>query len=103
MDQLSLTSAERARKTHSVALQRISEIGQNTIAAEIGVSPPTVSRFISEENGLERACQILAAAGFKVVPIDRVCVDKDMYQALVTIAGGAMANPDTMQKLVWED
>jgi len=101
VDQSSLPATERARKSHSLALQRISAVGQNNIATEIGVSPPTVSRFVSED--LERACQVLAVAGLKLVPIDRVCVDHSMYQALVTIASGAMSNPDTMQQLVWED
>lgn len=101
MEQVSAPITERARKSHSLALKRISEVGQNNIATEIGVSPPTVSRFVSED--LERACQVLASAGLKIVPLDRICVDTAMYQSLVTIASAAMANPNTMQTLVWED
>ncbi len=101
MSQVSMTPAERARKSHAVALQRIAAVGQNTIAGEIGVSPPTVSRFVSED--LERACQVLASAGLKVVPVDRICVDQAMYQAMVTIATGALSSPEAIQKLVWED
>jgi predicted transcriptional regulator len=82
-------------------MQRISEVGQNNVATEIGVSAPTVSRFVSDD--LERACQVLAAVGLKLVPVDRVCVDRTMYQSLVNIASAAMSHPDTMQKLVWED
>ena len=93
--------AERARKFASVALQRISAVGQNNIAAEIGVSPPTVSRFVSDD--LERACQVLAAAGLKVVDQDRVCVDRQTYEAMSHIAAKAMANPEIAQQLVWED
>lgn len=101
MDQVSVPAAERARKSLSLALQRISAVGQNTIAAEIGVSPPTVSRFVAED--LERACMVLASAGLKVVDINRVCVDMTMYQAIATIAAGAMGSPETIRKLVWED
>lgn len=101
MEQVSIPTTERARKFVSIAMQRISEVGQNTIAIEIGVSPPTVSRFVSDD--LERACQVIAAAGLKLVPADRICVDSAMYQSLVTIASAAMANPNTMQTLVWED
>lgn len=101
MDQVSVPPAERARKSLSLALQRISAVGQNTIAAEIGVSPPTVSRFVAED--LERACMVLASAGLKVVDINRVCVDMTMYQAIATIAAGAMGSPETIRKLVWED
>lgn len=82
-------------------MQRISAVGQNTVAIEIGVSPPTVSRFVSDD--LERACLILATVGLKVVQADRVCVDKKMYESLITIARAAMANQETMQQLVWED
>jgi len=101
VDQSSVPTSERARKFVSIAMQRISEVGQNNVASEIGVSAPTVSRFVSDD--LERACQVFAAIGLKLVPNDRVCVDKSMYTALITIASGAMANPDTMQQLVWED
>lgn len=101
MNQSSVTPSERARKSHSVALRHISEVGQNTIATEIGVSPPTVSRFVSED--LERACLILANAGLKVVPIDRLVVRKHMFEAIATIAYGALNDPNMLKTLVWED
>lgn len=101
MTTVSAAIAERARKFASVALQRISAVGQNNIAAEIGVSPPTVSRWVSDD--LERACQVLAAAGLKVVDHDRVCVDRQTYDALSHIAAKAMKDPEIAQKLVWED
>jgi predicted transcriptional regulator len=101
VDQLSVPAPERARKSHSVALKHISAVGQNNIATEIGVSPPTVSRFVSED--LERACLILAIAGLKVVAIEKICVDQAMYSALVTFASAAMTSPETVQQLVWED
>jgi hypothetical protein len=101
MSTVSSSIAERARKFASIALQRISAVGQNTIAAEIGVSPPTISRFVSDD--LERACQVLAAAGLKVVANDRVCVDPHMYEAMHRIATKAMSDAEIAQKLVWED
>lgn len=101
MEQVSTPPAERARKSLSLALQRISAVGQNVIAGEIGVSPPTVSRFVAED--LERACLILANAGLKVVDANRVCVDMTMYQAIATIAAGSMGSPETIRRLVWED
>lgn len=101
MTPVSIPPTERARKSFSLALQRISAVGQNTIAGEIGVSAPTVSRFVSED--LERACLILANAGLKLVEVERVCVDMTMYQALATIAAGALGSPETIRKLVWED
>lgn len=101
MDQLSVTPSERARKSHSAAIRHISEVGQNKIAEQLGVSPPTVSRFVSED--LERACQILALAGMKVVPIDRVCVKKHMFEAIATLAYGVVDDREMLRKLIWED
>ncbi|KAE8757337.1 transcriptional regulator [Paraburkholderia madseniana] len=101
MDQLSMPAAERARKSHSEALRHISEVGQNKIAEAIGVSPPTVSRFVSED--LERACLILATVGLKVVPIDRLVVKKHMFEAIATLAYGVIDDRDMLRKLVWED
>lgn len=82
-------------------MQRLAAMGQNRVADEIGVSAPTVSRWASED--LDRACQIMATLGLKVVQSDRVCVDKKMYEALVMIAGKAMSHSETAQRLVWED
>jgi len=101
MSQVSMTPAERARKSHSLLLQLIAAVGQNTVAGELGVSPPTISRFVADD--LERACQVIAAVGAKVVPAGRICVDQAMYQAMVTIATGALSSPEAIQKLVWED
>lgn len=101
MDQSSVTTPERARKSHSLALRHISEVGQNTIATEIGVSPPTVSRFVSED--LERACLILAIAGLKVIPIDRLVVKKHMFEAVATLANSVLTDREMLRKLVWEE
>jgi predicted transcriptional regulator len=96
-----MPAAERARKSHSEALRHISEVGQNKIAEAIGVSPPTVSRFVSED--LERACLILATVGLKVVPIDRLVVKKHMFEAIATLAYGVIDDRDMLRELVWED
>lgn len=95
----------KARKYRALVLQSIARVGQEPIGTAVGVSGSTVSRFTGdeEEKGMLRALQILAASGLKVVPTDRICVDRSMYHALVTIAAGAMNNPETVQKLVWED
>lgn len=96
MEQVSVTPDERARKSLSIALQRISEVGQNTIASAIGVSAATVSRDVAD---LERAIKIISHAGIRLVTDDQVCVDKTMYQAIATIALGAMGNPETLKRL----
>lgn len=103
MSAVSSEVAEKARKFGSTVLTAISKIGQIHIASQIGLDDSAVSRFISDEKDMSRALQILAAAGLKVVPNTHICVAKPMYEALVTIAAGAMNNPETVQKLVWEE
>lgn len=52
---------------------------------------------------LPRLCAVLAAAGARIVDQDAVEVKPDMWQAIVTIATGALSSPEAIQKLVWED
>lgn len=68
MTESSAAASEMARKLQAVLLRQIARTGQNRIADEIGVSPATMSRWVSEPEGLERACRIAATLGFKLVP-----------------------------------
>ncbi|ENH6340909.1 hypothetical protein ABWH74_004299 [Burkholderia vietnamiensis] len=101
VDQSCVPVTERARKSHSLALQRISAKGQNTIATEIGVSPPTVSRFVSDD--LERACQVLAAAGLKVVPVEMQCFPPRKVEMLLELARDHLSQLKSVDQLSWED
>lgn len=54
----------------------------------------------------ELAPAILEALGLKgrlVVPVERVCVDQRMYEAMTNIASRAMADTEVAQRLVWGD
>ena len=94
--------ADRARKSYSTVLQRLQTPGtQTAIAAAMGVSESTISRMKTEQ--LEHLCLLLAHAGLKIVSIEKVCVDAEMYAALSCIASRAMADEETSRKLVWED
>lgn len=101
MEQSSVLPTELARKLHALALQRIHQVGQNTIAAEIGVSAPTVSRFVSED--LERACQVLAAAGLKVVPAEMQVFPPHRVQLLLDLARDHLQGIKSVEQLAWED
>ncbi|KVD81906.1 hypothetical protein WS62_23405 [Burkholderia sp. ABCPW 14] len=101
MSTVSPTIAERARKFMSIAMQRISAIGQNTIATEIGVSPPTISRFVSDD--LERACQVLAAAGLKLVPAEMQCFPPRKVAILMELARDHLNQLENVEQLTWED
>lgn len=85
-----------------MVLTRLQDTGiQASLAIAQGVSESTISRIKNEK--LEDAITLLVHLGFKVVSESKVCVDRSMYQAMVTIAGRAMSDSSTAQKLVWED
>lgn len=101
MTELSSTPAERSRKAHSAVLQAMQDAGTaRNVAVALGVSESTVSRIKTEK--LEDAIALLYQLGFKVVDASRVCVARDRYEAMVTIAGAAMSCPETARKLIWE-
>lgn len=85
MSALSLTPAERARKSLSKVLQSMQDPGtQRNVAQVLGVSESTVSRIKTEK--LEDAITLLCHLGFKVVPSDMQCFPADYVQALHTMA-----------------
>lgn len=99
----SLTPSERARKISVVISQRVQrDATQAAIAAALGASESTVSRMLAPEH-LDKLALLLAHAGLKVVPVERVCVDQRMYEAMTNIASRAMADTEVAQRLVWGD
>lgn len=87
----------------SIVLQRVQrDASQVAIATAMGVSESTVSRLLHPDT-LEKVMSVLAHAGLKVVPVERVCVDPVMYQAMTSIAAKAMSDTTTAQRLVWGD
>lgn len=76
-----------------------------TLAQAIGRDDTQVCRIRSGQLGatVQDVARLLYAAGLKVVPADRVCVDGPTYQALSTIAARAMANEEFARRLVWDD
>lgn len=102
MSQLSQSPIERSRKAHSAVLQALQPSGtQANVALALGVSESTVSRTKTEK--LEDAIALLYQLGFKVVSGERVCVDRDKYEAMCTIARAAMSCPLTAQRLIWDE
>lgn len=92
---------EKSRKFHSLALQKISKVGQNEIAKLISTSDSTLSRFVSAD--LERACQILAASGLKIVPIEMRCYDHETIEAIFTLAKKNLQRAESADQLTFED
>jgi hypothetical protein len=97
---VSAASNERARKFASLVLQRLTAVGQNKVADEIGVSAATVSRWTSED--LERACLILATVGLKVVPLDMQCFPPRKVAILMELARDHLNQMENVEQLTWE-
>ena len=96
----SAATGEIARKFQSLALQRISSVGQNAIADKLNTSEATISRFVSGE--LERACLVLATAGLKIVPVEMRCYPQDQIEAIFTLARASMNRVETVEQLSFE-
>ena len=94
---------ETARKIQAQWLQSVASIGQNVIADAIGVSAPTISRFCSEPDHMERACLVLAAAGLKVVPEGVKCVSHRTMQAYKHLAAEYMRQHVEPGILNWDE
>lgn len=77
----------------------------DALAKAVAKDDSTVCRIRSEEVkvNMTDAVRLLYAAGLKVVPVEKVCVDKSTYEAMSTIAGKAMANPSISRQLTWDD
>lgn len=100
MKPVSAAVVERARKFHSLTLQRVASVGQNEIAEQLQVSEATVSRFVSTD--LERWCQVMSIIGLKVVPTDMKCYPKDQIEAIFTLARASMNRVDDIEQLSFE-
>jgi hypothetical protein len=93
--------AERSRKYFSLAFQRVTSLGQVTIAEQLTTSEATVSRTVNAE--LERVCQVLAVVGLKVVPKEMKCFPRDQIEAIFALAKARMQEMDSADKLSFED
>lgn len=65
----------------ALIFSRFSDQKQSAIAASIGVSDGTVSKFKSEH--MDMCCKLLAAAGLKVVPVHYECHRPEHIQWLI--------------------
>lgn len=77
----------------------------DALGVAIGKDDTQLSRIRSGQLGatVQDVARLLYAAGLKVVPVDRVCVDGATYQAMATIAAKAMGNAEIAQRLTWDD
>lgn len=109
MDEASVGPNASASKTLQAGLQRVEQAlastSLDTLASAIGKDDTQVCKIRSGELGakVKDVIRLLHAAGLKVVPADRVCVQREKYEAMVTIAAAAMADPATARRLTWDE
>ena len=104
-DTASPAAPEVARKSLQALLQRLAKADLATIAKAIGKSESTACRLRDGEASLtpQEFCALLEAVGFKLVDVRKYCVDREVYEAMSTMATRAMSNPDIARQLVWDD
>ena len=85
--------------------KQLSSTPLDTLAGAIDKDDTQVSRIRSGQLGatVQDVARLMYAAGLKIVPVDRVCVDGATYQAMATIAAKAMGNADIAKRLTWDD
>lgn len=101
MSTVSSAIAERSRKAHSLALQRLASVGQAEVARQLDTSESTISRHVSDH--LERACAILVSVGLKVVPAEMQCFPPRKVAILMELARDHLNQLEHVDQLSWED
>jgi hypothetical protein len=84
MSELSDTQRETARKSLTLILQRLSSVGQNTVAKALSLSEPTLSRMAATQ--FEQCANAFAVLGVKVVPTHFRCYNPRTFAALQQLA-----------------
>lgn len=77
-----------------------------TLAKGAGIKDEgQVSRVRSGQLGakLTEVLGMIYAAGFKCVSIEKICVDRAMYEAMVTVNARVMRDEQTVRRLTWDE
>lgn len=77
------STRKTAARLHGEILRRLAEFTQDRAADFMGTSASTVSRA---KQDLEQVCQLMAAIGMQVAPLDAVVVDREDLQAFKRMA-----------------
>lgn len=101
MEESYVALPERARKNHTLILQRLASVGQVNVAKLLSVSESEISRFKSKD--LDVVAQILSALDLKVVPNTMKCYEPDAIGAILTMAKKYMDGIQNPEQLSWEE
>lgn len=101
MAPVSAVEAPASLRAGGVVAERLRNAKAAAVADALGKSDSWVDKVRNGESGvlIHDLPALLDALGLKVVVSSKVCVDRDIYVSLRTIAGAALEAP---QKLEWE-
>lgn len=88
MNSVEQIPADDSRKSASRVLHALASVGLKTVAAALDCDESTISRLKTTEQkiNIESFCLMLETLGLKVVSADDLTVDRERYQALLTLA-----------------
>lgn len=101
MTAVSATGLESSFRKDGVIAERLRSAKRTATANTLGKSDSWVDKVLNGESGvlLHDIHPLLEALSLKAVDRSKVCVDKEIYMSLKSIAGAALEAP---QKLEWE-
>lgn len=91
MSKVSIELSPRARNAHSLILQKLGVVVNSSLAEEVGLDGPWLSKFKNERknNGLtdlETLCILLDKLGFQIIPEQYQCYDKQLIDSIFFLA-----------------
>lgn len=98
-------SQSMTRKSSQALLRSLARLPLEQLAAALAKDESTASRVRSGEARvtLLEFCELVDVAGLKLVSTDKVCVDRQKFEALATLAAAAMSDKDAVRKLIWDE
>ena len=97
--------SKRLQASLQTVAQALASTSLDALATAIGKDDTQASRIRSGQLGatVQDLVKLLHAAGLKCVGLEKVCVDRARYEAMVTMATAAMSDEQTVRRLTWDE
>lgn len=98
-------SSKRLQDSLQTVASALAQTSLDTLASAIGKDDTQTSRIRSGQLGatVQDVVRMLHAAGLKCVGLGKICVDRSMYEAMVTVNAKAMSDEQTVRRLTWDE
>lgn len=102
---IAAADSKRLQAGLQLVATRLAGTSLDVLSRAIEREDTQVSRIRSNQLGatVQDCIKLLYAAGLKCVPVDRVCVKRAKYEAMVTMTTAAMSCEETVRRLTWEE